>query len=86
MKAIILAAGVGSRLGAITSEKPKCMVRVGSKPILGHQITAYVRAGIKDIIVVAGYKANAVREYCKRIKSADIRIIENRDYETTRFT
>jgi len=83
MKAVILAAGVGSRLGSITYEKPKCMVRVGGKPILGHQILAYISAGIKDIIVVTGYKSNTVEEYCKKIKGADIRIIENKDYETS---
>lgn len=83
VKVVILAAGVGLRLGSITYEKPKCMVKVGGRPILGHQILAYVSAGVKDIIVVTGYKSNTVEEYCKQIKGADIRIIENEDYGTS---
>ncbi|MBA7676112.1 Bifunctional protein GlmU [subsurface metagenome] len=83
MQAVILAAGRGSRLDSLTRQKPKCMVRVRGRPILSHQIQAYADAGIKDIIVVAGYKSNKIREYCQRISSPSIRIIENKDYDTT---
>lgn len=83
MRAIILAAGVGSRLKAITSKKPKCLVKVANKPILGHQIGAYINAGIEDIIVIVGYKSDKIKEYCRGIKNANIAIIENKDYEST---
>jgi len=83
MKVIILAAGQGSRLNPITLVKPKCMVKVGGRPVLDHQIRACAAAGIKDIIVVAGYKIDQVKEYCDKIKEVDIKIIENKDYKTT---
>jgi choline kinase len=83
MKAAILAAGVGSRLRPITSNKPKCLVRVVGRPILDYQIKAFASAGVKDILIVAGYQAQKVREYCKHIKDVNIKIIENTAYETT---
>ncbi|MFC1932897.1 HAD-IIA family hydrolase [Chloroflexota bacterium] len=83
MKAVILAAGGGSRLNTITCNKPKCMVRVGGRPILEHQIHAYVSAGVKDIFVVAGYRLDEVKEFCRGIKNANIKIIENKTHATT---
>lgn len=83
MQAVILAAGIGSRLTPITYEKPKCMVRVGGKPILDHQIHAYAVAGIKDVIIIAGYKIEMIKKYCEKIKEVNIKIIENKDYKTT---
>jgi len=56
MKAIILAAGRGSRLGAFTNEKPKCMVEFKGKTLLQHQVNALRSAGIEGIAVVSGYK------------------------------
>lgn len=83
MKAVILAAGAGSRLRPITSNKPKCLVRVAGRPILDYQIKAYASAGVKDILIVAGYQAEKVREYCKNVKDVNIKIIENTAYEIT---
>lgn len=55
MKAIILAAGIGSRLKPITDKKPKCMVIVAGRPILDYQVSAYISAGSSwpwmDIVV-----------------------------------
>lgn len=83
MIGVILAAGVGSRLRPLTSGKPKCLVKVAGKPILQYQIDAYVKAGIEELIIVVGYEGNEIREYCKHIKRIRIRVIANRDYETT---
>lgn len=83
MKAVILAAGIGTRLNPITLKKPKCMVKVAGEPILAHQIRAYVNAGISEIIIVAGYKINQIKEYCKNIKYINIKIIENKYYRST---
>lgn len=80
---VILAAGVGSRLRPLTSQKPKCLVTVAGKAILQYQLDAYVQAGIKDVYIVSGYEANALVEYCKHIKNINIHIIENRDFEIT---
>ena len=54
-KAIILAAGVGSRLRPYTDDCPKGMVEVNGKPILEHQFETLKQAGVNEIIVVCGY-------------------------------
>ena len=56
MKAIILAAGRGSRMGRYSDERPKCLVEVAGKPLLEWQIAALRGAGITDIAVVRGYR------------------------------
>ena len=57
MKAIILAAGQGTRLRPLTDDKPKCLVELANKPLLDHQLSVLRYTGINDIHVVAGYRA-----------------------------
>ena len=54
MKAIILAAGVGSRLGDITKTLPKGLVDVNGKSIIERQISSFKKNGINDIVLVIG--------------------------------
>ncbi len=61
MRAIILAAGVGSRLQALSGGKPKCLVEIGGRPLILHQIEALADHGIGPVLVVAGYKSDEVR-------------------------
>jgi len=84
MKAIILAAGVGSRLHPITKEKPKTLVCINGKPILGHILDALLQNGIHDVIICTGFKANLVIEYCRSF-FPDMRFIfiQNDDYANT---
>ncbi|MBK5417403.1 NTP transferase domain-containing protein [Pseudomonas sp. TH31] len=56
MKAIILAAGRGSRMKSLTNERPKCMVELRGKTLLEWQLEALRGAGISEIAVVTGYK------------------------------
>jgi choline kinase len=56
MKAIILAAGRGSRLKGMTDERPKCLVEIFGQPLLHWQITALRKSGISDIAIVRGYR------------------------------
>jgi len=60
MKAIILAAGRGSRLNNITDEKPKCLVNILGKPILEWQIEALNRSDVEDITVICGYRKDQI--------------------------
>jgi choline kinase len=60
MRAVILAAGRGSRLGPATAEKPKCMVELLGRPLLSWQIAALQRAGVADIVVVTGYRREII--------------------------
>jgi len=62
MQAVILAAGVGGRLGEHTKEKPKCLLEVGGKPIIKHQIEMLSDHGIGKILLIVGYKENLIRE------------------------
>lgn len=56
MKAIILAAGRGSRMKSLTDERPKCLVELRGKALLDWQLEALREAGISEISVVTGYK------------------------------
>ena len=56
MKAIILAAGRGSRMKSMTDDRPKCLVELRGKSLLEWQLTALHNAGISQIAIVTGYK------------------------------
>jgi L-glutamine-phosphate cytidylyltransferase len=56
MKAIILAAGRGSRMKHMTDNRPKCLVELHGKPLLEWQLAALNEAGISDVAIVTGYK------------------------------
>jgi glucose-1-phosphate thymidylyltransferase len=60
MKAVILAAGEGSRLWPFTYSKPKVMIPVANRPILEYVVRSLVSNGIDDIIIVVGYKKERI--------------------------
>jgi UDP-N-acetylglucosamine diphosphorylase/glucosamine-1-phosphate N-acetyltransferase len=64
-QAIILAAGQGKRLQPFTETVPKVMLPVANKPILEHVITAVRQSGINQLILIVGYKKEAIMEYLK---------------------
>lgn len=80
MKAIILAAGQGTRLRPLTDDRPKCMVEYRGKPIIDYILSAIKDVGIEDIAVVGGYKIGMLKEY---LKDKNIIFFENKDYERT---
>lgn len=82
MKALILAAGFGSRLAPITDHCPKSLVPVNGKPILMKQIENLHENGIMDITIVSGYKAQILQKAVHDLYP-DIHIIESVDYATT---
>jgi dTDP-glucose pyrophosphorylase len=63
MKAVILAAGKGTRMKELTNELPKPMLRVQGKPILEHIITGIVSAGVRDIFIVTGFRAEVIESH-----------------------
>jgi len=85
MNAVILAAGIGSRLRPITDTVPKCLVKVSGIPILQYQIEAYTKAGVEKIIIVTGYLSDQVRHYLRSIAidPSHVLLIENPDYLRT---
>jgi HAD superfamily hydrolase (TIGR01450 family) len=84
MKAIILAAGIGSRLRPITDTKPKTLVKVNNKPILGYILEALYRGGIKEVVVCVGFKASEVINFCKNnYPKVKFYFIENKTFQET---
>jgi len=60
MRAVILAAGRGSRLGSLSDDRPKCMVELAQKPLISRQIAALERGGASAIGVVRGYLGDRI--------------------------
>jgi NDP-sugar pyrophosphorylase family protein len=63
VKAVVLAAGKGTRMGEITDSIPKPMVMVGDRPVLWHVLTALAGAGVTEAAIVVGYMAESIRSY-----------------------
>jgi choline kinase len=81
-KALILAAGLGTRLAPITNDRPKSLVPVNGKPILLKQIENLRLNGVMDITIVSGYKADAL-EAAVHEQYPEIKIVESVDYAST---
>ena len=73
-KALIIAAGLGSRLKKHTENLPKCMLDFGGKTLLQRQLESYKQNGIKDISLIRGYKK-------EKINYKGIKYFENTDYQ-----
>lgn len=63
MKGVILAAGKGTRMRELTNELPKPMLMVQGKPILEHIIQGLVSAGIRQICIITGWRAEVIEDY-----------------------
>lgn len=63
MQTVILAGGLGSRLGEETAVRPKPMVEIGGMPILWHIMKIYSAAGLNDFVICLGYKGYVIKEY-----------------------
>ncbi|MDY0042044.1 MAG: HAD-IIA family hydrolase [Desulforhabdus sp.] len=81
--AVILAAGVGSRLLPLTESRAKCLVSVAGIPILGRQLAALKKAGIAEVTIVAGHCAQDVIEYCRTISEPRVTVIDNVEFRET---
>jgi len=79
MRAVILAAGKGSRLNGTIGDKPKCLLRVGNKTLIEREIDALHHVGIDEIAVVVGCQAESVRRVCGH----RITYVENTRYAQT---
>jgi L-glutamine-phosphate cytidylyltransferase len=60
MRAVILAAGRGNRMGHLGDDRPKCLIELGGKPLIERQIAALRRGGVDEIGVVRGYRAEMI--------------------------
>ena len=79
MNAIILAAGMGTRLRPLTNDRPKCLVEVNGVPMVERQICFLKDKGIDDITLISGYKAESL-DFLKEKYGVDI--VFNDRYDT----
>jgi choline kinase len=75
-KAIILAAGRGTRLRPLTNDRPKCLVELAGRSLLERQLEVLDAAGIEDVVVVAGYRA-------EMIEALGVPVRRNPDFAST---
>lgn len=69
MRVIILAGGLGTRLGSVSELIPKPMIEIGGKPIIWHIMKIYAHYGYKDFIICLGYKGKVIKDYFYNIKN-----------------
>ena len=78
MKAVLLAAGRGTRMRELTSDLPKPMLRVQGKPILQHIVEGLRGAGVTELLLIVGWRAEVVRDFFGNGEAFKVRI----GYET----
>jgi choline kinase len=77
MQAVILAAGLGRRIGSSSNSVPKCLLEVNGKKILRHQLDALRSHGVQDVVVVVGYLGEKIRDFL----GPTVSYVENTVYE-----
>jgi len=82
MQAVILAAGEGRRVRPLTKNRPKAMIPVANRPIIEYVIEALVKNGIREIIVVVGYRKEQVTRYLNKLDIPLEVVIQNKQLGT----
>ena len=87
MKALILNSGLGSRMGVLTSEHPKCMTEVSAKDsILSRQLKLIADAGIKEVVMTTGYYDAVLVNYCESLElPLHFTFVKNPIYDKTNY-
>ncbi len=81
MKVIMLAAGVGKRMSAVTDLIPKCLIEIGDKTLLERHLDTISRLGIKDIVFVVGHLKEKIQDVVEKNNNGfNIKYIENEQY------
>ena len=84
MKAIILAAGMGSRLKALTKDNPKCMVKVNGETLIERVLSQLDKCNLEELILVLGYKKDVLKEFINNLGiETKISYIDNDIYDKT---
>ena len=87
MKALILNSGLGSRMGVLTSEHPKCMTEVSTREtILSRQLKQIADAGIKEVVITTGYYDGVLVDYCNGLDlPLHFTFVKNPIYDQTNY-
>lgn len=84
MQSIILAAGLGSRLGELTKECTKCMVKIDGITLIERMLRQLDRYGMDRIIIVTGYKGDILKDYVQNLRiNTPVVFVDNSDYRHT---
>lgn len=88
MRALMLAAGMGKRLGKYTAGNTKCMLKIGDKTLIERACEALYDAGVKDFIIVVGYKGENLKKFLREcdneiVKKMNISFVDNSVYDKT---
>lgn len=84
MKAVILAAGIASRLRPLTDTTPKCLLQIGERCLLQRTFDALIANGINDFVVVTGYRERQIIEFLdSQYIGINILFISNERYSST---
>lgn len=84
MQSIILAAGLGSRLGELTKECTKCMVKINGVTLIERMLRQLDRYGMDRIIIVTGYKGDVLKAYVQELGiNTPVVFVDNSDYQHT---
>ncbi|MBR2823454.1 MAG: phosphoenolpyruvate mutase [Clostridia bacterium] len=87
MKALILNSGMGTRMGVLTSEHPKCMTEISAaETILSRQLRQIREAGIREAVITTGYYDAALRRYCEALETGlELSFVKNPLYRETNY-
>ncbi len=83
MRAIILCAGRGQRLRPLTDDRPKCLIEIGGRTILERCLSALRGEGLRDFLLVTGYRAEMVEAEARRCLPEEAAFVPNPDYAAT---
>ena len=87
MKALILNSGMGSRMGVLTSEHPKCMTEIApGETILSRQLRLIADIGIQDVVITTGYYDDVLVSYCRSLElPLQFTFVKNPVYDRTNY-
>ncbi|HEV7425407.1 MAG TPA: sugar phosphate nucleotidyltransferase [Thermoanaerobaculia bacterium] len=80
-KIAILAGGFGTRLGALTQGLPKPMIAINGRPYLERVIDSFARCGLRDIVLLTGYRAEVIEEHFRDGKRFGVNVTYSRETE-----
>ena len=86
MKALILNSGRGERLYPLTKYKPKALIKIGNKTLLGLQLDNLIGCNVRDIIITTGPFENKIKKYVeKEYSDVNVSYVKNPKYRTTNY-
>ncbi len=87
MKALILNSGMGSRMGSLTEDAPKCMTEISAgETILKRQLLLLTESGIRDVVITTGRHKDKLTEYCRSLDlPVDYTFVHNPEYKDTNY-